>query len=242
MQQTHIQPFKSRISEIIDLSYKILCNKIAAGDIEVYNEASLQLQLSVILKNIGQLYTYAPNDRFSIVLEKQIKLTNATAKSPNRTARCDIWISLTNGDQTANAAIELKFFKNTPNETITSNRFALLCDLENLEQYFRSCAIDNNNSLTGYVIVYTNNANYSNPQSPSDIHIGQGHTSEGTINSNKRTVTLTNRYTFHWNQYPYLQQADTTNNPSSMIYFLKLTVPPTTPTATAADSTTSTPI
>ena len=70
----NIPNFQERINEIINTSYKILCNKIASGNIDVYNEASLQLQFSVILKSIGQLYEYEIKDRFEIELEKKIDL------------------------------------------------------------------------------------------------------------------------------------------------------------------------
>ena len=109
---------QQRLDEIIRIGYHILCNKIACKSIVVDNEAALQLQYSVILKTLGQLYEFAPDDRFSIELEKKIKLDINTSKCPKGNARCDIWLTL--GEATA--AVELKFFKKSQiGETSTMN-------------------------------------------------------------------------------------------------------------------------
>ena len=60
---------KDRLREIVDISYRILCNKIVSKSISISNEASFQLQFGVILKQIGQLYEFDEKDRFYIQLE-----------------------------------------------------------------------------------------------------------------------------------------------------------------------------
>lgn len=64
----NIFTLKERLTEIVNSSYWRLCN-IVSKNISVSNEASLQLHLGVILKQIGQLYEFEANDRFYIQLE-----------------------------------------------------------------------------------------------------------------------------------------------------------------------------
>lgn len=123
---------QERLEKIVDTAYEILCGKVASGSITIENEAALQLQLSVILEQLGRLYELASEDRFSISLEEVVILSQKTTKSP-RDARCDIVLKL----QNALIAIELKCFipKKDTNEPVTDNRFKVLYDIENLEQY-----------------------------------------------------------------------------------------------------------
>lgn len=194
-----IQSLQERLAEIVNVSYGVLCNKIVAGGIFVENEAAFQLQFSVILKTIGQLYEYANSDRFSIELEKVVQLTHPTAKSQKKNARCDIWLSLFDGMNCACAAIELKYFKKTNGETITTNRFALLKDLENLEQY----KLEEN--IQAFEIVYTNNPNYANPLTSSYLNIGNGQKIKAgeEIISNGCRLKLNNDYLFEWDEYMF---------------------------------------
>ena len=65
----NVLSLKERLTEIVDISYRVLCNKIVSQSINIPNEASLQLQLGVILKQVGQLYEFSTEDRFTIQLE-----------------------------------------------------------------------------------------------------------------------------------------------------------------------------
>ena len=191
-----ILTLKERLTEIVDTSYRILCNKIVSRNISVPNEASLQLHFGVILKQIGQLYEFEESDRFSIQLE-DVQTINITQKSKNGKARCDIMLSLRNNEEDYSVAIELKHFKKADGETITDNRFSILCDIENLENYKKV-----NCKLVGYQIIYTDNPNYANPKSTSYIKIGEGATLDaGKHESNGRSVNLGNSYVFKWNTY-----------------------------------------
>lgn len=149
--------YRERLEEIVNLSYKILYNKIANGSIKIYNEASMQLQLGVILRQLGTLYAFKEKDNFRIELEKTIPLQSPTAKSQHGTARCDIWLELGNGRHNTFAAIELKYFKSSQHtEATTDNRFSLMLDIANLECYAKQ-----ESNLLGFAIVYTNNENYT---------------------------------------------------------------------------------
>ena len=189
-----VPSIEERLKQIIDTSYKLLCNKIVSGNIVVDNEASLQMQLGVILKQIGQLYEFGKNDHFTVDLETWQDISS-TSKSNKGRARCDIYLKYTSETETKEAAIELKYFKYSPNEAVTDNRFSLLLDIENLEQY-RS----NNSSLLCYEIVYTDNENYTKLDNRSKIKITP------TISGNTepyagRTITLQKSYSSIWDSY-----------------------------------------
>ena len=126
-----ILSIEDRLKQIIDISYKLLCNKIVSGGIRIDNEASLQMQLGVILKQIGQLYEFSNNDHFTVELETWQDISS-TSKSNKGRARCDIFLKFISESEAKEAAIELKYFKHSTNEAVTDNRFSLLLDLENL--------------------------------------------------------------------------------------------------------------
>lgn len=191
-----IPTLKERLKQIVDSSYVLLCNKIAGGTIKICNEASLQMQLGVILKQIGQLYEFEKDDRFSIELETWQPI-ESTSKSKNGRARCDISLKLTNNKETQEAAIELKHFRHSTNEAVTDNRFALLLDLENLEHYKA-----NNPNLLCYEIVYTDNENYTKINNRSKIRITP--IISGNIEPYcGRTITLQNNYSSVWDSYSH---------------------------------------
>ena len=189
-----ILSIEDRLKQIIDISYKLLCNKIVSGGIRIDNEASLQMQLGVILKQIGQLYEFSNNDHFTVELETWQDISS-TSKSNKGRARCDIFLKFISESEAKEAAIELKYFKHSTNEAVTDNRFSLLLDLENLEQYKT-----NNPNLLCYEIVYTDNENYAKLDNRSKIKITP------TISGNTkpyagRTITLQKSYSSIWDSY-----------------------------------------
>ena len=175
---TSIPTIEERLKQIIETSYKLLCYKIVNEGIFVENEASLQLQFGVILKQIGQLYEFSKNDRFAVNLETWQDISS-TSKSNKGKARCDISIEFTNG----------------ANEAVTDNRFSLLLDLENLEQYKT-----NDPNLLCYEIVYTNNENYTNLNNRSKIKITP-EISGNTESYAGRRIKLQRSYPSIWESY-----------------------------------------
>lgn len=190
----------TRLERIIETSYDIICGKIGSGRIIINNEASFQLHFGVVLQQVGQLYEYSPADKFTIKLEDIQTLIQATTKSSGN-ARCDIMLSLSDGNNTSTAAIELKCFKrNGNNPPVTNNRKSIHNDIENLEQYRQSDFC--------YEILYTNDSNYPNPNSTSNIPLGDGQTIDNSVNHN-----IKGRYILQWDEY------NNTNH-----YFLKIKV------------------
>lgn len=183
-----------RLEKVIDISYSILRNKIACGNITVHNEASFQMQFGVILKQVGQLYEFADADKFSIELET-VKEIEASTKSANGSARCDISLSLSDGANTASAIIELKYFKyDKAQETVASNRFAILLDIENLEHYKARDA-----RLMCYEILFTNNKNYASSKTAAGIKLSPSITQSFTYRG--KTVNLQSSYITEWDMY-----------------------------------------
>lgn len=185
---------RMRLEQIVEISYLILQNKIVGGAIDVPNEASMQMQFGVILKQVGQLYEFGEEERFSIALETWQDI-DATSKSGKGRARCDISLKLVCPDHTQEAAIELKYFRRSKNEAVTDNRFALLLDLENLEHYKAKQP-----GLLCYEIVYTDNENYTKTDNRSKIRITP------TISGNEepyagRTIKLQKSYSSIWDSY-----------------------------------------
>lgn len=183
---------QERLSKIVDTSFEIISEKTAKGLIQIDNEASFQLQFGMILKALGEMFAIAIGDKFDVIMEHNIAGVN-TCKSKG-CARCDIFLTLTSGVNTANCVLELKYFPKKKGETTTNNRFALLMDIENIEVYKALKKCD-----SGYVIVCTTNKNYEAKRTRSSIKIGDGCTlSPNNVTYNKKTVKISGNYTFDW--------------------------------------------
>lgn len=195
--ERHIPTFEERLREVVNISYRLLCEKIVGQDISIHNEASMQLHLSVIIKQIGILYEFFSSERFSIELES-LEEIESTQKSSNGKARCDIKVKLYDQitQESCTAFIELKYFKKSINEAVTDNKFFLYCDLENLERYSLK-----DNSIC-YEILFTDNPNYTTCNNYK-FCIGDGHTITATKYSytKDRSVEISNNYELHWDIY-----------------------------------------
>lgn len=199
---TH-QSLIERLRAVINLSFKLLSNKIANKEIEIYNEASMQLQLGAIMQQLALLFKYSPNERFAVELEVSEKI-NCTQKSSRGNARCDVRLTLTDGIQKADAFIELKYLKKEDNEAVTDNKFFVYCDIENLESYKK-----NNPDRLCYEFVYTNNANYTH-KNKYKFCIGDKHKilAKRYEYTKQRDVSLSNNYDLEWNEYKSSSEDD----------------------------------
>ena len=187
-----LETLEERIEFIVDTSYCILCNKIANGDIAIPNEASMQLHLGTIMKQLGMQFEYSPKDRFRIEMES-VQQILPTQKSKRGKARCDIKLTLSEGKKKCEAFVELKYLKKSVNAAVTDNKFFVYCDIENLESYKNKAK----NSLC-YEIVYTDNLNYTY-NNGFQFCIGDGHLlTSGTYTYTNRNVLIANNYQFKW--------------------------------------------
>jgi hypothetical protein len=210
--------YQERLKEIVDFAYARLREKINGGLICVENEASLQLQLSSILKATGELYVRDRNEIFSIELEKPVLLASGKfEKSGTSKAKIDIWISFQNIETKTqhSCAIELKFFKRI-NHREPNNRYDVFADIQNLEAYGAFADL-------GYLIVATDHGHYVNQETYSsdtgdfDFRHSQYYESEKVLSyrtgkPHGPDIVLRNTYRFSWDKC------------AGGIHFLKLAV------------------
>lgn len=119
--------------EIIERAYELLIRKLGAGGLSVRNEMAFQIELGSILRILGNMYEFSPEDKFSLHFESYINLKEKSNKSGKNRARVDILIYY----KSIRAAIELKFFKKE-NHREPNNRYDVFNDLSNLENYKES--------------------------------------------------------------------------------------------------------
>lgn len=190
-----METLQERLKEIVQTSYQIFCKKIVGGIYTIENEASLQLLFGEVLLDVGRLHTYSWNERF--IVGREFKYTKPTTSKNANEAICDISIRLISDQNECTAAIEMKYLKRCKNETVTDNRFSVLQDIENLEHY----PVD-----LGFMLVYTDNPNYTDPDTTSYIKIGKGNTIGGgntykTGNKYYKDVCIKNTYTLLWDTF-----------------------------------------
>lgn len=198
--------YRDRLREIVEFSYLRLREKINGGRICVENEASLQLQLSSILKSTGELFERSKNELFSIELEKPVLLTDGRfAKSGTTKAKIDVWISFENRETKAkhSCAIELKFFKRA-NHREPNNRYDVFSDIQNLEVYGDFADL-------GFLIVATDHHHYVSQEAYSqdtadfDFRHGKSYEAGSTLKYKTSKpygapISLGSSYSFAWDE------------------------------------------
>lgn len=109
-----------RLNQIIDTSWEILFARIVSGQLIINKESSLQLHLSKLIFDLGNIYCILPKEHFEIEME-----TNHEKKS------IDVVCSL--GQQ--KAAIELKCFMKASNRAKDLDCYDALIDIERLQTF-----------------------------------------------------------------------------------------------------------
>ncbi len=203
MESKMLDNYKKRLIQIIETSFNLLEMKIANGGIISNNEASFQLELGYILKVVGQLYEFHPNEKFHIELERPMKLKNISKKSKSENSRIDIYMEFGTESEKINSAIELKFLKKE-NHREPNNRYDIFKDLANLEDYK-----DHETDLCYFYIStdhshYVNQLNYSDKTKDFDFRHGKSYVS-GTVLEYRTDkpygdpIKLRGNYSFNWN-------------------------------------------
>ena len=208
--------FKNRLSEIIETSFRFLEMKIANGGITSQNEASFQLELGYILKVVGLLHEFQPDEKFHLEFEKYIDLEERSIKSKTKKARVDIYLEFGNKNQKTNGAIELKFLKKK-NQREPNNRYDIFKDISNLEAYK-----ENGIDLCYFYIStdhshYVNKKKYSDDTADFDFRNGAEYSNEKVLNYKTdkpygEPIKLKGNYKFTWKA------------PTKNFYFLKLKI------------------
>lgn len=211
-----IDKYRNRLKEIIEMSFQTLEMKLANGGINSRNEASFQLELGYILKVFGQLYEFAPTEKFNLEMESYIKLSTKSIKSNSKKARIDILLTFGTETEFATGAIELKFFKKK-NHREPNNRYDIFKDISNLEAY-KEDGIDLN-----YLFISTDHKHYVDQKEYSvdtkdfDIRRGSSYKSGQvleyrTTNPYGPPIMLKGNYEFDWSE------------PIDNIYFTKIEI------------------
>lgn len=109
-----------RLNHVIDTAWEILFEKIVSGRLIINKESSLQLHLSKIIFDLGNLYCILPKEDFEIEME---------TKYENKSI--DVVCSL----GTLKSAIELKCFMKASNRAKDIDGYDALKDIERLQNY-----------------------------------------------------------------------------------------------------------
>lgn len=114
------QEQNKRLNEVVDTAWKIIFERIVSGKLLINKESSLQLHLSKLIFELGNIYCIHPKEGFEIEME-----TNYGNRS------IDIVCCL--GD--IKAAIELKCFMKASNRAKDLDCYDALIDIERLQSF-----------------------------------------------------------------------------------------------------------
>ncbi|WP_134685061.1 hypothetical protein [Brevibacillus migulae] len=128
---------KEILKQIVENSMHIFYGQVANGRVQIENEASMQLQIGYIMRTLGELYQFSPEQTFTIRLETRFDHDTNLTKSNSRRAKIDIVLELTDADETESCAIELKYFQKAYGAE-PNHRYSIFADISNLEQYIQS--------------------------------------------------------------------------------------------------------
>jgi hypothetical protein len=110
----------TRLNQVIDIAWEILFERIVSGQLQINKESSLQLHLSKLIFDLGNIYCILPKEHFDIEME-----TNYEKKS------IDVVCSLGK----LKAAIELKCFMKASNRAKELDCYDALIDIERLQNF-----------------------------------------------------------------------------------------------------------
>lgn len=110
----------ARLDMLLDMSWEIFFARVVSGRIKVNREASMQLHLAAIIREMGETLCVLPDELFHIDLETKISKANV-----------DICCSL--GE--VRGALELKCFRKDSNRATDLDLYDALKDIERLDSY-----------------------------------------------------------------------------------------------------------
>lgn len=94
----------SRLRESISVAWAIFMRKVGHGIIEIYKEASMQLQYAYILQQIIPLLTYHKKENIKIELETSVQLNTSTKE-------IDLLLTGQSSEEVTKIAVEMKCYK-----------------------------------------------------------------------------------------------------------------------------------
>ena len=186
MKTRNLEDDKKRLESIIDKSWEIVKDKRAFGALRFNKEPEFQLQFSIIIEKVGQLYCARKTDDFEIVPQYHIE-----GEKQDRRKYIDITCRLNE----ATAAIELKCKR----DSAAWVRAGIYYDLMKLESY--------NHDIKAFYFATTSKAYLKNDtiageefKTHDGFNIKPGHygTPELSAKIDESEVDLTQTYRFNW--------------------------------------------
>jgi hypothetical protein len=110
----------TRLNQVLEMAWEILFEQIVSGKLIINKEPSLQLHLSKLIFELGNIYCIFPKEHFEIEMETKYENKNI-----------DIVCSLGK----VKAAVELKCFIKASNRAKELDCYDALKDIERLENY-----------------------------------------------------------------------------------------------------------
>lgn len=189
---------KKILQEVIDKAYTEWRQGIVAGEIPTTNERTIQVYLAYNILQQGKQVEATESYKFTVRLEENMGKIHTNKTQGN--ARCDIIVVLAGKGKSVRAAIEMKRLEtkaNAKNAATTDARFAVLADLENLEQY---------DADLKYEIAYADYAVFPHSRNDVKFNISNGETTKNNYEYKKRDntniVNLKGKYKFAWDDLP----------------------------------------
>lgn len=202
---------KKTLQTIIENAYKQWQEGIVSNQIPTINERTIQVYLAYYLLQYGKPIAEKAGYDFQVLLEVDLGEIH-TCKTQGH-ARCDIVVYLSDGKGKCCAAIEMKrpeMKKNAKNAATTDARFAVLCDIEELEHYKADLK---------YEIVYTDYHIFSHSREDVKFNISQGKVlskhNEYIKKGKTCTVNIKGKYISRWDELPATDPRH---------YFLKMSI------------------
>lgn len=196
------QNYTDRISDILDISWKILKSRFIDGRHEITKEAPFQHYFAHIISTIGECYCTKRNDIFLVDLETKIddikgksKYLDITCSFPNEHSSCAIELKFKTSRQGAqdhgriDAFVDIEALELVCNQSFNIGRFYMITDST---PYI-------NKSKKGVGTVFTTHD--GSLLKPGSYHFP----SKGREHIN---ITLQNEYTIEWekiNEWFFLQ-------------------------------------
>ncbi|QDV15626.1 hypothetical protein Pan153_02420 [Gimesia panareensis] len=196
------QNYTARISDILDISWKILKSRFIDGRHEITKEAPFQHYFAHIISTIGESYCTKRNDIFLVDLETKIddikgksKYLDITCSFPNENSSCAIELKFKTSRQGAqdhgriDAFVDIEALELVCNQSFDIGRFYMITDST---PYIKK-------SKKGVGTVFTTHD--GSLLKPGSYHFP----SKGRENI---TITLQNEYTIEWekiNEWFFLQ-------------------------------------
>ena len=192
-----------RFEQVINLAWEIFQCKVGNGLINIYKEASMQLQFAYILQNLIPAFIYEKDEYVEIQLEKTVYYNNISSE-------IDMFLNILKGKNEIKIAIEMKCYREfaaSGGKRGATDIFMkdVYVDIEKLENY-----IKNDICQYTFLIIMNDLENLIYPKKIDskcwDYNISQGFILEPKhlttpIGGKDISIEIKNNYNFKWTKF-----------------------------------------